>query len=213
MKWSTLKPSKLKKQRGFITLDYLFAMTLILGLTVILFSLAITLTTVEIAQYMTFATARSYLGSHKDHESQFDYAQRKYAQLRNNGVFSGVLDNGWFTLSKEAKIIDEPAKEASQYTDHSPPDRQAFHGVQITLTSHILDFQIPFFGSTSGDSNDSDGFTTKVGSFLSREVTQKQCDYFNSQRWQHIQQIGSGSYKEAGRYSRRGYQPVSDNGC
>ena len=48
----------LKNSDGILTFDYMFAIVLAGGFMVILFSLSMTLSMVDVVQYMTFSSAR-----------------------------------------------------------------------------------------------------------------------------------------------------------
>ncbi len=57
-----------KKSAGFITIDFIFALITVFGLSTLLFALTFTLSVVEIVQYITFSSARSFYAAHLNKE-------------------------------------------------------------------------------------------------------------------------------------------------
>ena len=56
----TQKTNNPNDEAGILTVDYLFAIILAMGFVALLFAMSLTLTVVEVVQYMTFSSARSY---------------------------------------------------------------------------------------------------------------------------------------------------------
>ena len=52
----------IRNQRGFITIDFLFSLVLVLGFSALLFIMTFTLLVAEVTQYITYAAARNYPG-------------------------------------------------------------------------------------------------------------------------------------------------------
>lgn len=197
----------MNRQRGFITLDFLFAFVLVMGLAGLLFSVTITLTTVEITQYMTYASARNYLVSHKSEDKQRELASEKFAQLFSHPVVLPLFSNGWFKLDIPFVGIN------NDYQTH-PIETYLFRGTNVSLTANMLDFNIPFFGSTSSDKTEDGGFRTTVGSYLGMEVPIDNCVQFTQFRWTWIKTLDSvysgGTYPAN---SEGSYRLITDNGC
>lgn len=195
----------LKSERGIITVDYLFAFSLVMGMAAILFALTFTLTVAEITQYITFSSARAYYGSHISMDVQKNLGKAKYAELINNPVFKPLYSNGWFEVDPEI----EPDDYGSLYNSDGVKD--IFHGVRVTFIAKMLDFQIPFYGSTSTTEMQDSGFSTNIGSYLGREPTVNECiQYFAVDRWKKIRALDS-SYQT--NTTDNGYQVITDNGC
>lgn len=194
-------------QRGIITVDFIFAMVLILGLTSMLFILSFTLSTASIVQYATFAAARNYQAGNVDLATQEKQAQAKYTSIINSPTFKPLFTNGWFTVDAQISLGDHtekiPALQAGTGSGNE------FWGASAKFTAKILDFKIPFFGSTAPDSDGSGGgFSTIMASFLGREPTEKECSALISARWSAIQALGSGYGSAQGKYHAQ-----MDNGC
>jgi hypothetical protein len=196
----------MKNQAGFITLDFIFAVVLIFGMTGLLFAMSLTLSVASITQYITFSAARNYAPAHLDEETQKKQAVAKFKELVGNNTLAPLFKNGWFKLGNEPKVGDM-AETIDGYKQQSGQPN-LFWGVGTDFTAKILDFKIPFFGSTSGDTNGSDGFKTFMGSYLGRDVTTTECLDFVKKRWAAIQSLNSG-YGTA----QATYVAHADDGC
>jgi len=196
----------MRNQNGFLTVDFIFAIVLIFGMTALLFAFSLTLTVASITQYVTFASARNYVAGHLDKDHQQQRAIAKYNQLVNDPVFKPLFKNGWFTLSDQPQVGD--ITQVIQAYAPAADDPNLFWGVGTDFTAKILDFKIPFFGATNPDGNGANDFTTFMGSYLGREVTVTECLDFNSKRWTAIINLGH-SYATA----QGTYVPITDDGC
>ena len=197
----------MNNQGGIITLDFLFAFVLVMGFAGILFAVTITLSTVEITQYMTYASARNYMTSHLTQEKQRELAYKKFIQLSSHPVAIPLFANGWFEL--ELPLIGTNV----DYQDGEPIS-YLFQGTTVNFTAHMLDFNIPFFGSTASDETGGGGFRTTLGSYLGMEVPVHNCVEFTRNRWVWIKTMDS--VYSGGNYpanSEGNYRLMTDNGC
>jgi hypothetical protein len=197
------------QQRGMITMDFIFAMVLILGLSGLLFVVAFSLSMASVTQYITFAAARNFMAAHQDIGAQTDRATQKYKELVEHPVLKTLFTNGWYTLSEEPTVGDH-VDQAEGFQEAAATSFNKFWGVSTTFTAKVLAFNIPFFGSTVPDGDGSgDGFTALMGSYLGREPTSQECLAFNAARWTRIRSFaGTGAGVPAGQYF-----PMSDDGC
>jgi len=203
----------MRNQRGLITVDFLFALVLILGFSGILFTVTLTLSVASITQYITFASARNYSAAHVTPEAQIARGQMKYQELIASPVFRSFFRNGWFAVDAQANIGD--------HTQRIPGFQQAaggtnkFWGVGTQFVAKILDFQIPFFGSTTSEGDGSGaGFRAYIGSYLNREPTTEECLEFTKARWVAIRALShSGGASYSSGTSATGYYPTADDGC
>lgn len=191
-------------QSGILTVDLLFGLTLVMGIMVIVFSLAFALSVIESIQYIAFASSRTYFAGHLNRDYQQRLAERKASQLIGTPGLKQLLNKNWFELNPVVGDF------RSSYTGTSQ-----FIGTQIQFTAKMLDFKIPFFGSTTGGG--SDGFKSKVNSFLGREPTTDECLQFFQGRWNGILNMvpksASGQpYNVAGGNGSDNL-PFDDNGC
>lgn len=210
----------LTSESGMITLDFLFAFVLVMGFSALLFALTLTLTVVEVTQYITFASARNYSAGHVNVIYQEQQARLKYKELTEGSVFTPLFSNGWFEVARADSanlLVGDATQTFAEYKPSSPEDPNLFYGVGTPFIARMLEFHIPFFGSTTdeGDGQGS-GFKTFIASYLSREVTTNEClRFFNNLRWQKIRSLpvnGGNSYALAPGDDVN-YWIVSDNGC
>lgn len=197
----------MRNQAGFITIDFIFAVVLIFGLTALLFCVSLTLTTAEIVQYITFATARNYVAGHLDEDHQKERAKAKYKELVSNQIFAPLFKNGWFEISDQPEVGDI-TKIIDGYTP-SGTDPNLFWGAGTNFTAKILNFNIPLFGSSDPDGKGADDFKTFMGSYLGRDVTQSECMDLVGKRWNAILNLGNGY----GGASQATYVSFADDGC
>ena len=202
----------LANQGGFITLDFIFASLLIAGMFTVVFAVCMTLSMVEVAQYLTFSTARVYFAAH-DSESQMNsLAQTKYAQLSKQAPFKGLFfaDESLFSMPAQPTIGDFN----TDYPQSAGADSATFIGARASFRAKVLEFSIPVWGSVTAPASDPgepDGFTANVSSYLSREPSGSECRAFNEARMQNILQLDQNFQKAAA--SAGQYQLITDNGC
>ena len=205
-------------QRGFITVDFLFAMVMILGLSGLMFAVTFTLSMASVTQYVTFAAARNYVAAHTDRGMQEQRAQQKYKELTENAVFKPLYNNGWFKVD-DAPNVGDHLQIIPEFQEAARSDGggvvNKFWGVGTGFTAMILDFKIPFFGSTAPDGDGTgSGFKTYMGSYLGREPTTDECLQFTAARWTKIRSLpvsGGNSYSSG--TGAGGYYPQTDDGC
>lgn len=190
---------------GFITIDYLFAFTLTMGFTAILFSLSLTLTVASITQYVTFSAARGFSSSHTTVAEQSNFAAAKFKSLVASSVLGPFYNNGWFKIS--TPDIGDLTASRPELTGID-----AKFGVGTQFTAAILDFNIPFFGKTDPDSDGSGrGFQAYIFSITGRESTMEECLQFSSQRWNLIKAMDN--RYSGGQYTNDRYVSIADDGC
>jgi hypothetical protein len=207
--------SLLKNEEGSLALDFVFAFTLIFGFTTIMLSLSLTLTAVEMTQYLTFTSARAYYAAHMDPPAQREQAQKKYDTLLQSDAYSFLSRGSWFVLSGPyiGDATDSPELESYKQTGGNP---NRFEGAVTYFTARILSFSSPFFGSTDPDGDGSGSrFSTHVGSYLGREPTVQECIEFTKNRWKKIRSLavaGGGKSYSTGT-SDSAYTVIVDDGC
>lgn len=203
----------MRNQRGLLTVDFLFSMVLILGLSGLLFVMTFTLSVASVTQYVTFASARIYAAGHLNQGIQKDLANQKYNELINHPVLKPLYKNGWYSVGDQLGV--------GNHTEIIPEFQQAtqgpnkFWGAGTYFTARVLAFQIPGFGSTTPDDDGSgDGFQTYLGSYLGRDPSTEECLAFTADRWRAIRALpasGGASYSTG--TGATGYYPIADDGC
>ncbi len=171
----------LKNEKGILTLDFIFASMLVFGLSAIIFSFGMTLSVVEVVQYISFASARNYSLAHLDEEMQRERGTQKYQELVTNPAIRPILENGWFAV--EPVIISDFNGE---YNPDPSYESDNFIGARIPFSAPILYKRIPLIGTTASDP---EGFTANIQSFLAREPTFRECQSFVNQRANAFQSL------------------------
>jgi len=193
----------LKNERGILTLDFMFALVIAFGFTTIFFALSLTLSMVEVTQYISFAAARCYAGAHETVGAQQALAQNKYKQLMAIPVFKTLFATGWFTLGQPT--IGDFNSEYPQGSESA--DSATFIGARIKFTAKVLDVRLPFLGSTAGDSNTG---VANISTYLMREVSTTECrETFARNRFVKLKALAA-EYKGT---PSQGSALMPDNGC
>ncbi|MCB0348217.1 MAG: hypothetical protein KDD37_05245 [Bdellovibrionales bacterium] len=193
----------INNERGSLTIDFLFATVLVMGVSGLLFALCFTLTVVEISQYIAFASSRNYYGSNFNEQVQISQAEEKFNQLVYDSPWKVLFKkDGWFAL----KYINT-GDFRSEYPNDIDEDNAKFWGTILEIQSKVLDFKIPFYGSTNPEDN---MFKAKITSFLGREPSAEECVNFHNERFDKIKRLNS---KFQGNVPNTNVKSFYDNGC
>lgn len=224
------KIQRLKNQRGMLSVDFLFAITIAAGMIMMLFAFTVTLSMLEIGQYIAFSTARSYSVAHQDQNRQTAIARSKFESFTKSANFpklSPLLSNGWFEIDQKSLDIRGGGQgsagsggltfnEEYGYEGNGLPQE----GIRFKLKAKILKMNIPFMGSIDND----DDFGTYITGFIFREPTADEC---NKSMAVNIRYSAIKALDSSNRFSRaisnvqaygghpgdRDYFPLEDNGC
>ena len=204
----------MRQNKGMISVDFLFALVLVMGLSAILLALSLSLTVAELTQYITFSAARNYFPGHINPTMQIARARQKYAELISNPQVNRLYTSGWFEVSGTPQIGDMTQVYPAYRQQGSNPNQ--FWGVGTNFIARILDFEIPFYGSTAalGDGSGS-SFNTFIASYLGRETSESECLQFVQKRWQAIRSLSvpAGMSSYTNNTLESGYRSYDDNGC
>lgn len=212
--------SPINNNHGALTVDFIFAFTLIMGLSAILLALSLTMTVASITQYATFASARALFVAHHTTRDQIANAKVQYDRVTKNGVFGPLYAGGWFALGEAGYYVDpgDINKYSAGFPEVTIPPNQPdlFIGISVKFFAKMLALEIPFFGSTAGDGGDGSGFSTTIASFLSKEPSEQVCKDFASDRWKAIRKLNvPGGYADYSTNTNDGgaIYWINDNGC
>ena len=124
--------------RGQVTVDFIFAMVLVLGFTGLLFVVTFSLSVAAITQYITFAAARNAMAAHLDMTQQTQRGHDKYQELISNPVFKPLYSNGWFSVDADVTITDH----TTVFPDYvaAAAGTNDFWGAGTNFVARILDF-------------------------------------------------------------------------
>ena len=201
----TKQPARniLKNQKGMLTLDFIFASIMMFTFSAILFRFAITFVVVEITQYATFASARSFFAAHKNEDEQRRVGKEKFEKLVRdpNSILGNFFRNEWFEIG-DVELKDFSA----EFSQTAGEDSDTFVGARANLVAKVLSMNIPLLGSTTDDD-----LGTQVSSYLMREPTEKECEDFTKSRFKQIQALKDGF--GLGFVRDDAYLPTMDDGC
>jgi len=193
----------LRNERGLLMLDFVFALIFAIGFSVVFFSVAVTLSLVEVAQYVTFATSRSYAAAHETKALQTELARAKFADIMAVSSFKTSLGSNWLKVG-EPQLGDF----SDDYDVASETDNRIFVGARIPIDAQLLHWRVPFLGATV---EDSDVGKATLNSFLMREVSTTECrEQFTRQRFQQLKNIDA-AYQATP--NSQGEKLITDNGC
>ncbi len=190
----------LESNQGLISIDFLFGFLLSFAFLMVFFALAYSLTIVEVVQYIAFASSRTYMGADVSPGVQKTNAIDKATSLAGVNKFGGFVSQNWFKMG------------AVQVLQNDASGVEYFIGVQIPLTIKLLDFKIPFFGTTK-TTNSGEGFQTVISSYLIREPTETECLSFNKNRAALLINTASDAHYGSLPNFAGSYVRISDNGC
>ncbi|MFN7727831.1 MAG: TadE/TadG family type IV pilus assembly protein [Bdellovibrio sp.] len=206
----------MQNQRGLVTMEFIFALTVSAGLAILLFSVSYTLAVVEVTQYVVYSAARAHLGSNKDPAAQKKAAIDKFKQLTTGrSAISSLYANKWFVLVKPDELDVRGGVSADSKTfgadlggGSDMPNRNWFLGVSAPLQAKILTMNLPLLGKTDPE-EDGNAFKTRLNAMMIREPSQKECKDFFEKRRTALGQLPSGQ----GFYQQTAYVAMEDNGC
>ena len=193
--------NRLADESGIITLDFIFALAIAFGFSVLFFAMSFSLSMIEVCQYITFSVARTYYAANVSKQAQVDLGQSKYTELKGKGMIKTILKSGWITLG-DAQFDDF----SSEYNDTLAGENAIFEGARIPFRANVLDLRLPFLGRTAQDTTTG---SAMLNAYLMREVSTDECfTNFTSHRLEHLKQVDS-------RYqSQQGAEVIiTDNGC
>lgn len=199
------KSKTLKKQKGILTIDFIFSFMMVMGLFQLFYVLTYTFMVAHLTQYITFASARMFFAGHMDVQSQEALAQRKFNDLTQNTPMAAFYRRAFSVSNFEAREFTEIPAPA--------PERQKFVGVRVNFISRILDFNVPLLGRTSSELR-GQNFSADFSSYLYREPTSSECFRFIEGRAEAILNL-NGKYNEAQGFgfTRNAVGIFADNGC
>lgn len=222
------KDKKFLDDSGFMAAEFIFAFTMVIGCGIVIFALTFSLTTVEIAQYIVWSSARSYAAANFSKDDSRSAAQEKYKNL--TAAFPLLTGNGssssWYEMSPSTSLyVDDEVETAMKAADGdlevnnstaSGEVRHPWYGVQADIDLKLFkNMQIPFLGKITSDP---DSFKFQVRGLLLRHPSYQECKNFFKERYtQGIFKIHGESPEWKNGFSvanpNDAYIPIEDNGC
>lgn len=189
-----LKSSRLKKQFGVVTTEFIFSFIIASGMSVVLFALTYTLLVVETLQYVSYSVARAHLASNLTPQKQIEAGRKKYSALtQGDSAIARIFKSSWFEIGSSDEIIFRQGLSADG--TGGPKDFSAdlggggeninmrYQGVSFRFLPKILNIKLLSLGSTNPDGDDS-VFETRINTMLIRESSQEECRQFYKSRTQ-----------------------------
>lgn len=197
-------------QRGFLTVDFMMAMIVTLGCMMLLLRVTVSLISVQMAQYIIYATARAHSAGDLTEQDQVSAGVLKYKNLLSNaGIMAGFLKPG-VTIDK-TPVIDnfnnlyQPRPEYDGNAESGTP----FVGARTEIKLSRLGFSVPFLGRTADADEE---FKAYVNAMLFREPSNEECRrFFQPTRYQTILNLDPRFGRASG--SATDYVPMEDSGC
>lgn len=205
----------INNSRGMISAEFIFALTLCAGVCMVFFALTFTLSMAEVAQYITYSTARAHAAGHIDADRQNLMGLDKYQELLNRPVLRDLFANkngkSWFSLS--AKPTIKSGIDGAEFTDEYsiPTGEVPLTGARVEFKPALLNMRIAFIGSTAEDPDA--GFQAYLTSFMIREPSQVECQTQIKARGQAILNLSKSYTLLGGSSAASKYIPMEDNGC
>jgi hypothetical protein len=201
----------MRSQSGFVTSEFLIAIVIAFGLTMLTFSLTFTLSIVEISQYFVFSASRAHAAGNYDVNAQKKAAQDKFKQLTGNPAVFPLYHNGWFEISSPAQLEIRSGSGNNFEREYGGTDtRNNFQGVRATLTAKILEMHLPLVGDVTPEDN---SFSTRLNAILIREVSHVECNEFMTQRKDELWNFDGANRFSRFKPSTNIEVPWEDNGC
>ena len=207
--------NRLKNNKGIITIPFLLVLVIVLVFVLYFFGLAMTFAHISVTQYMSYSAARKLFVAGKSSYDQKISAKEHYEKLRLQ-FFKTSAHRGqpgdWFSISP--KLVTTKDKKDGKdgtlgalgdYTNsHSGRFKTAFYGANVLFISYFFKFKIPFLMESSDSL-----VQARISSFLGREPSVEDCEWFNKERVREIKK----RYSSISNLSIKDNEGKGDNGC
>ncbi len=191
--------------RGFLVFDFMFAFLIVIGMSMLLLITNYTLSMMEVVQYMTFASSRSYYASDISEEEQKNSATAKFESLREQNILKNLLNKNLFAISSthgdHSAHFEDGNSTGSGNTAGSGNNKNLI-GTKTSVSVKVLSKALPLLGSAGSE----DDFQTTVVSLLGREPSMEECMSAINKKAELIQ----GLYGELESFKATS---IWDNGC
>jgi len=198
-------------EQGNLSIEFLFAIIIVSGITILFFSLSFTFVVAEIGQYIAFSAARAQAGGHVSPDDQRRLAEAKFNALLNHPDLKNlILNSSWFSLGNLQVRNGYQGQDFNDEYRQDPSKRLPYTGVRINFRANILDMNIPFLGSTTPDQG---GFSAKITGFVAREPSSKECFSQIKDRYRRIMDLEPGRFDKLPKNTSGYISHMEDNGC
>ncbi len=217
-----------------MTAEFLFAFTMVIGSGILIFALTFALTTVEIAQYIVWSSARAHAVGNKDTDASIKAGETKYSNL--TAAFPLLTGNGsdspWFKMpavtDKDEFFVGDisdmmkKTDGAIDKANAAEPGGEVRHpwiGVESSINLILLSgLNIPFLGQVTETPEE---FKFPIRGILFRHPSTQEClNFFQNKFNQGVKVIPeensslqSTQWKSLSGSADGAYSPMEDNGC
>lgn len=204
-----------KQQKGFLTVEFAFAMMMSVALSVLFFVLAFSLSSAFVAQYIAFSVGRIYSGGHVSVTEQEALARKKFTKIMSTPALGKLFSKDWFTLAYDARPFRSgvDGEVFEEYDSNSEGTRLISTGVRLVYTTKLFNLNLGPLGSTNPQD---ETFSAKITGFMVRNPTTEECQKFMSVGNRHRALLDiDDRFKilDRAQGSNTKYLPMEDNGC
>lgn len=208
-----MRREKGKREGGFLTVDFLLAIVATISCMLFLLRLSLSFVTVELAQYVLYATARAQAAGDVSSDEQKIAGEEKYKKLlKTPEIAAGFLRPG-STISKNVTIGDLSNYYApSGVNDGTNEMGLPMWGARSELTIKQAEF-VAFLGRAA---NTNDEYKAGVNGIIFREPSSEECRRFFKEINPFqllVDRDGSGRFRRAQSAGSPSYVPMEDSGC
>ncbi len=199
-------------QKGFVTTEFLIAIAIAFGLTILTFAMTFTLSTVEVVQYLVYSASRAHAAGNLNVAAQKSAAQAKYEQLKSSVALKPLFNGNWFEISDSRNLEIRSGNGDNFEKDYPSADganKPNMQGVRTSFTAKILEMRWPFIGSVTPEDG---GFTTRLNAIIIREVSHEECVNYMKERVNALWGM-DGRFSKFRKTSSDFATPWEDNGC
>lgn len=224
----------INNQSGFMTAEFLFAFTMVIGAGMLIFALTFALTTVEIAQYIVWSTARAHAAGNTSADDSLKAGETKYRNV--TAAFPLLTGNGsdtpWFVMPKvenKAEVVigdisdsirkKDSAIDSGNAAEPGGEVRHPWIGVESSIELKLLSgMNIPFIGKVTVSPEE---FKFPIRGILFRHPSTIECqNFFQNKFTQGVKVLPeeNGSlqltpWKDLSGTADTDFAPMEDNGC
>lgn len=211
-----------------MTAEFLFAFTMVIGAGILIFALTFALTTIEVAQYIVWSSARAYAVGNKTVADADRVARTKYKNLTAAfPLLTGAgSDSPWFAMAKENEANDfkvgdltlsmknnDTGLDKDNASSPGGEARQPWIGVESTIDLILLkNSKVPFLGQITDKPGD---FKFPVRAILFRHPSFQECRKFLEEKFtQGMKQMDAEpAWRSLSADADSAFVPMEDNGC
>ena len=160
-------------KKGFITIQFLFALAIVMFFVQAFLGLCYTLFHGTLVQYITYSSARKLSLGSMSYSIQVELSKEKYEELREKIYKTNNQLTGRDWVGLPLRLSAGNLGFNNDYESSPQFQRNLFYGVSVPFISRIFNFHIPFL--TQEDKRD---LKTSLGSYLGREPAMEECERF-----------------------------------